>query len=98
MKVCFHSALRASFSSGVRCSESALISPYGCPQCVVGTLKSPCGTAVTSPNSRCLTQESVPVLFCSGSGTHFYLAQNGLRMDYGLITNYGDKTANGSLT
>lgn len=62
-----------------------------------GDSKIPCGTAVTSAGSRCLTQESVPVLFCSGSGAHFYWAQNGLRTDYGLIINYGAKTANGSL-
>lgn len=97
MNVCFHSTPQACFSSGPHHPESALISPSDCPQCVVGTIKTRCGTAVTLVDSGCLTHKSLQVLPCSGSGTHFYWAQNGLRMDYGLTINYGVKTAHGSL-
>lgn len=98
MKLWFHSTLRACFSSGLHRPASAPNSPHGCPQCIVVTVKTHCRTAVTSVGSRCLTHKSLLVLSCSGSGAHFYWAQNGLRMAYVLTINYGVRSANGSLT
>ena len=97
MKLCFHSTLQACFSSRLHCPEFALISPHGFPQHVVGTIETCCMTTVTSAGSGGLRHKSLPMLSCSGFGTHFYWSQNGLRMDYGLTIYCGVKTANGSL-
>lgn len=90
--------LWACFSSGLHQGACTLIYHHECSPCIVGPIKTHCGTAETLVGSRWVAHNALLVLSCSGSGTHFYWSQNRLRMDYGFTINYGVKTTDDSLT